>query len=774
MKKSTTATIAIIALLLGSGASGLLYAMPAHQEQDKLKGQKAQLQREHKTLKAKVEAEEAKLNGMAMDTISYFDLRKAPNKRRELEAKTVETLASLTEIFNDNRIKVVDLAPGPEVSGVNKPVPAASLSPEEAKKAEEAKQAEAIKAKAEAKKKKKKRKKKGEEAEEATEKGPEIDLVHKQFKFTIRGEYADLVTALNEIQGLPKAISVSQYDLSLLSNAGAGKKGAKKNAVVVEDVSPTALQMSFQMSVSFLMSGGPSTDKKKKTDEAADAKKKDAALPEIWRVADYWLGLPAEAAEPVASADKKPAVTRRHTFKGVKFEQGVLRVDTGRTTPRFEATGLSPRKFVVTLKDTTMVETRAAYQIGEGGIVSAVAERDPKHPATVRIVIETDGRHRFQAKTDGKLRLTVAPAGKIPHESPTAAAQAPAKPQAQKPAAPVAQQPAATAKRQVLQAVTVDGGSLLVKTSGSEPAFEVLGRHKTSIVIELSNVAVKGRGQEFKVDHPGVLRARAALYDNSPLKTRLVIDTDGTVELKPVTDVNGQLRVLIEPRGGAKVAAKPVGKAPAKPEPKQAVKPETKQALAKKPPVKDLPVPVKEVQPKKKSLAKAEPSPQPMPTVAPESFEETPRLTRSLTSSYSFPIDRERTTGRANPFKVIPGKREAAAKAAGLPAVGKPAVVPPPPHMTPGSLVNSMLGVKEGAGAPPAIPAPAARSTTYVLQAVVIWGKEPPLAVIQVDGKTHQVGLNGSLPGNARVKSIKDDYVVLDDGGRTIRLTLKK
>lgn len=764
MKKSTTATIAIIALLLGSGASGLLYAMPAHQEQDKLKGQKSSLTREHKKLTAKVEAEEAKLNGMAMDTISYFDLRKAPNKRRDLESKTVETLASLTEIFNDNKIKVVDLTPGPEVSGVTKPVPQVELTPEEAKKAEEAKQAAAVKAKAE-KKKKKKKKKKG-DPEEATEaKGPEIDLVHKQFKFTIRGEYDNLVSALSEIQGLPKAISVSQYDLKLINATGLtdGGKKAKKNTAVVEAVSPTALEMSFQMSVSFLMSGGPDTSKKKKPAEEPEAKKKAAAAPTGWLLADYWLGLPAEAAEE--KAEKPVSKAPRFHFKGVKYENGVLRVETGRGTPHFEATGLGARKFVVTLKETTMAESRVDYEIGQGGIVSAHAEKDPKHPGVIRLVIETDGKHRFQTKTDARFRLTVVPSGKIPHESPAsqpAAAKAVAKPA---PAKPVAAKPA---KRQKLQAVTIDGGSVLVKTSsGKAPAYEVLGRHKTSLVLELDNVSVTAPGKEFPLAHPGVVRARAALYGNRPVTTRLMIDTDGTVDLKPVTDAEGHLRILIEPKAGV------VAKAPAKP----AAKPVAAKPAAKAPakaPVKVAKAPAPK--PKKKSLAaKPEPSPMPMPSLAPESYEESPRLTRSLSSSYSFPIDRERTTGRANPFKVIPGKRELAAaqKAAGVPNVGNPAVVPPPPAMTPGSMVNSMLGVKES-GSSAAAPASVARSTTYVLQAVVIWGNQPPLAVIQVDGKTHQVGLNGILPGNARVKSIKDDYVVLDDGGRTLRLSLKK
>jgi hypothetical protein len=183
-------------------------------------------------------------------------------------------------------------------------------------------------------------------------------------------------------------------------------------------------------------------------------------------------------------------------------------------------------------------------------------------------------------------------------------------------------------------------------------------------------------------------------------------------------------------------------------------------------------------EPKKKKLSDAMPAakPTPEPSMAPEMLEDNPRLSRSLSSSYSFPIARERTTGRANPFKVLPN-RNAPATAPGkslLPQQGL--VIPPPPMQKP-------------MGAPPALPVPGSASLprlpgvpgaassvmpTYQVQAIMIWGNEPPLAVIQVDGKAHQVGLNDRLPGNARVKSIKADYIVVSTNGRDMRLNLKK
>jgi hypothetical protein len=58
---------------------------------------------------------------------------------------------------------------------------------------------------------------------------------------------------------------------------------------------------------------------------------------------------------------------------------------------------------------------------------------------------------------------------------------------------------------------------------------------------------------------------------------------------------------------------------------------------------------------------------------------------------------------------------------------------------------------------------------------VLVGGGMPPLAVVSVPGQgLYQVGLNASLPGNARVKAIRADYVTLSVGGHDLRLDLKK
>ena len=97
MDNKTVAAIAVSTLLLGCGVSGLLFVKPAWDEQQQLKLTQANL-----TSEEKLKAEEAavlrtKLNSMAMSTISYFDLSRSDNKKKELETKTVETLASITE-----------------------------------------------------------------------------------------------------------------------------------------------------------------------------------------------------------------------------------------------------------------------------------------------------------------------------------------------------------------------------------------------------------------------------------------------------------------------------------------------------------------------------------------------------------------------------------------------------------------------------------------------------------------------------------------------------
>jgi hypothetical protein len=224
--------------------------------------------------------------------------------------------------------------------------------------------------------------------------------------------------------------------------------------------------------------------------------------------------------------------------------------------------------------------------------------------------------------------------------------------------------------------------------------------------------------------------------------------------------------------------------------PKLAAKPEAakpaKAALAEKPAAPHAtPTPMAIPSKKMNQLAAAEKAPvakkplEKKPTikasVPPSAFPEGdtaeldgPHLQRSLSSSYRFPIERERTTGRANPFKVLPNRMKPKL------VVPNGAVPPVPPMAHTPTL--PLPGIPS-AGAPAAVPpVPAAGATVkaYALTAVVVGGGAPPLAMIKVDGKTHMVGLNESLPGNAVVKSIQADYVVLTTNDQDIRLGLKK
>lgn len=67
-----------------------------------------------------------------------------------------------------------------------------------------------------------------------------------------------------------------------------------------------------------------------------------------------------------------------------------------------------------------------------------------------------------------------------------------------------------------------------------------------------------------------------------------------------------------------------------------------------------------------------------------------------------------------------------------------------------------------------------AEKSQYTLSAVLVGGGSPPLAVIVVGDQAFQVRLNELLPGNARVKQIQSDFVVLGLNGQDLRLSLRK
>jgi type II secretory pathway component PulC len=48
------------------------------------------------------------------------------------------------------------------------------------------------------------------------------------------------------------------------------------------------------------------------------------------------------------------------------------------------------------------------------------------------------------------------------------------------------------------------------------------------------------------------------------------------------------------------------------------------------------------------------------------------------------------------------------------------------------------------------------------------------MALVTIDGKGYTVGLNETLPGNARITAIRADHVILTADGRRVRLDLKR
>jgi hypothetical protein len=732
MNRSTTLYITLAALVLGAGASGLAFVKPALDEQGKLKATKSQLTSTNQGLDAQVRDLESKLNGQAMDSISYFDLRAEMDKPRAMETRTVETLASLTEIFNDNRIRVTAMEPKGETTGMNKPVPsvAPSGAPDAASPSPSPDPAAAGAA-------------------------PAISLTHKAYKFTVRGEYAHLVKALSEIQGLPRAISVNQYDLRLLNKGDAPRSPAAQGAA---GESATLLELSFDMSVTFLMNGGqPPMAAPGQPATPAPAKGADAALMQL----AIWLCPPAAAAETVAVAPAAKAAPAapvgRYRLEGVSVEAGELRLRTAGGTPPYTLVGITRTRAILELTDTTLGAGAGVAPAGAGGIraVSVVASK----PGVVRVVVDTDGQHRLKPQLDSRERLRLVPVAW--NAKPPAAPAAAIAPKA----APAAR-PAAEAGLTRLQDVALDGDELVVRTTGPAPHFTVLGGTAKRLVVELPGTGIKAPGRAFPVKAAGVEQVRVVLYKNRPIVTRLVVDTDGSVRITAHQAADGTLRLRLNRTGQAAAAKPPVAKA--------------------KPPVvaASLPVPPKAaVAPNKPPAApKATPTPMAVPAAkkpaAPVAFPEDkqslqgdgPRLQRSLSSSYAFPIERDRVTGRSNPFKVLPNTRKPKAQAPAAPGLVAP---PTPIGQAP------MLPPPGGAHAPtppsiPQPPAPAAPTRTYSLSAVILGGGQPPVAAIRVDGKTHLVGLNDSLPGNARVKSIQPDHVVLTSFNQDIRIGLKK
>lgn len=751
MNRSTTLYIAVATLVLGSGTSFFAFVQPALTEQAKLKTQKAGLEAQKTSLSVQVKDLEGKAANAAMLDIAFFDLRTSQNQRRELETKTVQTLASLTEIFNDHKIRVQELAPTGETVGLNKPVPSAAPSggspaPGESP-APGAPGAAAV----------------ATPAPGTPTTPPPISLTHKAFKLKVRGEYANLVKAMNEIQGLPKAISVSQYNLQLLDK-GQDTPAAPAPGEQKAPESPTALEMGFHVSITFLMAGGSPVA----APSPGAVPVGQAPVTDLLSFAEWILGGAAHAAVDAAPLPQTPAVavapaaqpavvpaTARYRLNGVVAENGGLRLVTGGGTPPYTLVGITRNKAVLELSNTSLAPGATASAAPGGAIVDVrvVATK----PGVVRVVVETDGSKRLLAQLDRAERLRLVPAAWNAPVARVASAQAPHQPAAQpKPAAP-----AAGLTR--VEGVTVEGDEIVIQTSGGAPRFSTLGGTKTRLDVQLDHAGVKPAiGRVFPVGAHGIKQVRAVLYKNRPMTTRLAIDTDGTVRLTAYAGADGKLRIRVAGTGAkpvaAPVAAKPVTKPAA-----QAPKPAAVAAAPGAPKATPTPMAVPVA---KKPLAKPN---QPAPKASsfpegPANIADGPHLQRSLSSSYAFPIERERVTGRSNPFKVLPNRAKP------KPVVDVPA--PPQPIGQVPSLPMPGMGV---VNTPPAVPrVPAAPAKSYAVTAVIMGGGQPPVAAIKVDGKTHLVGLNDTLPGNARVKSIHADHVVLTSFNQDIRVGLKK
>ncbi|HEY9724148.1 MAG TPA: hypothetical protein V6D47_19255 [Oscillatoriaceae cyanobacterium] len=377
MKRSTAVFVAIATLLLGSGFSGLTFVKPALDQQGKLTAQKRQLTQTQLQLKEQVDALQTKLKGMAMDSIAYFDLRNSPDRDRAVEAKTVETLNSLNEIFNDDHLRVVELDPD------NTAAPAPTPTPSGAPSAK---------------------------ANPGASPSPgAIDLTRRSFDIEVHGEYSNVVSAITAIQALPKAISIDGYEVHLIHDPlqpEAGGDGTKPAD------SPTALALTFQVTITYLMSGGP-------PEPSPSPNGHLSALPAHWagQAIEWVFGEPADAA--VASATAATGGPCR--FVGVAFEHGHLAVRTLPGVPRYDlASGKGG--MTLTLQGTHLEHPGVSYAINQGGIKKVTASAVN---GQVRLQIETDGHVKLVAHEDAShhLELAAASAAASPAEAASNAAR---------------------------------------------------------------------------------------------------------------------------------------------------------------------------------------------------------------------------------------------------------------------------------------------------------------------------------------------------------------
>lgn len=302
MKRSTIILAVLGSVLLSGGATTWLVLQPAQEAHRKFEETHHSKVKQKKSLEIQVQELQARLKQQAIDTLTYFDLRKTGDKRREIERKTVETLATLTEIFNDRHMVVQTVLPKAEVTGFKKPIPTPSpVSDPVASVAVSSSPPSTVVT------------------------PPPASLLHKSFQVVVRGEYEDIVEALQEIEALPKAISINQYEVAWVRQPG--EAADKEDATL----SASALELRFEFSITFLLDAPSSASVSSRVPQTGDS---------WFDVLCGLLVLPAEAAELDAPSVSSPPVPITEPSSSPSLERGSV-LPVAEATPATAAKDVS-------------------------------------------------------------------------------------------------------------------------------------------------------------------------------------------------------------------------------------------------------------------------------------------------------------------------------------------------------------------------------------------------------------------------------------------------
>jgi hypothetical protein len=486
MNARTTSIVALMFLALGGGTGFVKLVSPAMAERDKLQNQNRDLTGQSNKLNADINELEKSLNAMAMGQISYFDLSREANKPRTMEAKTVETLASLTEILNDNHIRIQALDPKGETEGLNKPVPkppspspAPGASPGAAAAAPTPTPTPTL-------------------APGATPPPPPIQLTHKMFRFEVEGEYPDLVKALREFQGLPRAISINDYQVKLVNDeksVASHPQGAAGKGSPTSD-SLSLIGLTFDLSVTFLMDTGGLQLAQPTSVPASPVPHAATWLADL----GGWLCPPAEA----AAAQPRPAVRPPNAVKAVRYANGVLTLQTATgSTPTFRVLGSRPGFMAIELQRTVTTVPVLFHPSGPG-VKQIVAMPSPTDPLATHLAISVDPGTRLRVALSPTKQLQIfveglhaskpaAPGANVLAGHPAAVTPAAgARPAAPKPAAAPASAskpanaPAPAAAKPVIVPVPVAGKAVTAAPLAAQrPIVAVLPPHRVPTPAEL-------------------------------------------------------------------------------------------------------------------------------------------------------------------------------------------------------------------------------------------------------------------------------------------------